>query len=443
NNGTLKVESDAPGEIEIEIVDDKTLVVRRQSITTEGADITLPVGDYRVRLPGVSGDRITVSEDGVVIQRGVTKVVTLDWNSRNSDSDVARSQNEPTPKPTPAAGKDLRKRYEALRDAFQESMTEEELRDFVNERAPLLGRLPADAANALLQFLTELPEEAHRTLLDDGYVKYAAKDLDWQRQEQLHRFLPELLVAAPSSVDPDSSKTNGLTPSMVLASDVGLVILDEFDSSRQVIGLFHITSAMPPSVAAVLGESVGGTWGDPDVEADWQRQVVRLRDVPYSARLQPLPSRFTKEFLPATRMPLTTWGVLREFVAGAAAWRINAADSRTVRMFALNPPVLEDCVLTYRVRMATDNVEGRVFLEMRCRFSDQEAVLSRGFHHAVSGSNDWDVYETPLLLRQGQIPEKIELNLVIEGGGTVRISAAELIATPARGAESNPRNPGD
>jgi hypothetical protein len=46
-----------------------------------------------------------------------------------------------------------------------------------------------------------------------------------------------------------------------------------------------------------------------------------------------------------------------------------------------------------------------------------------------TGTCDWASYETPFVLAKGQRPDRIRLNLVIEGKGTVWIKDVE----PLRG----------
>jgi hypothetical protein len=78
--------------------------------------------------------------------------------------------------------------------------------------------------------------------------------------------------------------------------------------------------------------------------------------------------------------------------------------------------------------MKTENVEGQAYLEMWCRFPKEGDSFSKGFHHAMKGSNDWAQCETPFFLQTGQRPDLIRLNLVIEGKGTVWLRNIELLA---------------
>jgi len=49
-------------------------------------------------------------------------------------------------------------------------------------------------------------------------------------------------------------------------------------------------------------------------------------------------------------------------------WRIEARETRTVRLFEATNPSVEQCMLAYRARMKTKDVRGRAYLEMWCQF---------------------------------------------------------------------------
>jgi hypothetical protein len=59
-------------------------------------------------------------------------------------------------------------------------------------------------------------------------------------------------------------------------------------------------------------------------------------------------------------------------------------------------------------------------------------ILLQGFQHALEGTNDWASCETPFLLKKGQRPDLIKLNLVVEGRGKVLIKDVQLLKTPLR-----------
>ena len=113
-----------------------------------------------------------------------------------------------------------------------------------------------------------------------------------------------------------------------------------------------------------------------------------------------------------------------------AAWRIAVGQPQTVRLFEVADPGVEGCLLTYRARLKTNDVQGRVYLELWCRLPGRGDFFSKGFQQAVSGTVDWATYEVPFLLKQGQRPDLLKLNLVVEGTGTLWVTDVEVLFAP-------------
>jgi len=79
------------------------------------------------------------------------------------------------------------------------------------------------------------------------------------------------------------------------------------------------------------------------------------------------------------------------------------------------------------------NVTGRAYLEMWCVLPGQGEFFSRGLQSPVTGTVDWSSIETPFLLKKGQKPELIKLNVVIDGTGTVWVDDIDLVKGPLGG----------
>ena len=114
------------------------------------------------------------------------------------------------------------------------------------------------------------------------------------------------------------------------------------------------------------------------------------------------------------------------------AWRIVFDEARSVRLFEIEQPNVEQCILTYRARVRTEDAQGAVCLEMWCRFAGKGEFFSKGLQQAVRGTTDWSAHETPFLLKSGQRPDLIKLNVVAEGPGTAWIKGVELTRTPLK-----------
>jgi hypothetical protein len=126
-----------------------------------------------------------------------------------------------------------------------------------------------------------------------------------------------------------------------------------------------------------------------------------------------------------TAKPITKDGI----TVDRDAWRVEAKENRTVRLFEVPISGVDDCMLTYRAKLKSENLEGRVYLEMWCRLPSGE-FFSKDFDHAVTGTTDWATYQTPFFLKKGERPDLIKLNVVIEGKGTLWIKDVELLKGP-------------
>lgn len=78
--------------------------------------------------------------------------------------------------------------------------------------------------------------------------------------------------------------------------------------------------------------------------------------------------------------------------------------------------------------VSTIDLAGRAYLEMSCRLPGKEEAYSRGIDQAVSGTNDWVSCQIPFVLKEGETPDLIRLNVVIEGEGNVEAKDIELCA---------------
>lgn len=112
------------------------------------------------------------------------------------------------------------------------------------------------------------------------------------------------------------------------------------------------------------------------------------------------------------------------------AWRVTCSSNQVVRLFEVQTPQVDQCMLTYRADLKTNDVQKRAYLEMWCRIPGQGEFFSKGFHHAVTGTNDWASFEVPFYLKRGQKPDLIKLNLTMEGSGTVWIKNVRVLRAP-------------
>ena len=107
--------------------------------------------------------------------------------------------------------------------------------------------------------------------------------------------------------------------------------------------------------------------------------------------------------------------------------RITVSKPTTVRLCETGDIDVENTRLVYQAKLRTDSVEGQVYIEMWCSFPGKGKFFSRGLQSQLSGTNDWTSQETPFFLRNGENPDNIKFNVVIDGKGTVWIDDIRLI----------------
>ena len=117
---------------------------------------------------------------------------------------------------------------------------------------------------------------------------------------------------------------------------------------------------------------------------------------------------------------------------GNGSLRIEATKPTTVRLFETGDIDIENARLIYQARVRTENVEGQVYLEMWCHFEGVGDFFSKGLAMPLTGITGWTTEETPFLLKKGQNPDNVKLNLVINGKGTVWIDDIRLLKGPLK-----------
>ncbi len=89
---------------------------------------------------------------------------------------------------------------------------------------------------------------------------------------------------------------------------------------------------------------------------------------------------------------------------------------------------IENTKLIYKADVKSD-LEGVAFLEMWAHIGGSQ-YFSKGMNDPISGKSDWKLIQTPFIFQMGQKPDKITLNIVINGIGTVWIDNIVLSKEP-------------
>ena len=106
-------------------------------------------------------------------------------------------------------------------------------------------------------------------------------------------------------------------------------------------------------------------------------------------------------------------------VEGKSSLRITTTWPTTVHLGEVIEPDIENAQLIYTA-MVKSELDGSAYLELWAHVGGQQ-YFSRGMNDMVIGESKWKTIQTPFIFQKGQKPEKVTLNLVINGMGTVWI----------------------
>lgn len=115
------------------------------------------------------------------------------------------------------------------------------------------------------------------------------------------------------------------------------------------------------------------------------------------------------------------------------AWVVGVNGDQTqeqsIRLFEFAAPDAEQCLITYRAQVRADRLQGQAFLEMWCRFPGRGEFFSKGLNAPVSGTTGWVSSEVSFILKAGQRPDLIRLNIAVQGPGRVKLKDVEVLKT--------------
>jgi len=117
---------------------------------------------------------------------------------------------------------------------------------------------------------------------------------------------------------------------------------------------------------------------------------------------------------------------------GNGSLQLEATQPTTFRLFETGDIDIENARLIYQAKVRTENVEGRVYLEMWCHFAGRGEFFSKDLMTPLTGTTEWTVEETPFFLKAGENPDNVRLNLVIDGKGTAWIDDIQLLKAPLK-----------
>jgi hypothetical protein len=91
---------------------------------------------------------------------------------------------------------------------------------------------------------------------------------------------------------------------------------------------------------------------------------------------------------------------------------------------------IEGAKLVYKAKVKSDR-EGTAYLELWAHVGGGQ-YFSRGLKDVVSQKSDWKTIQTPFFFQKGQKPDKVTLNVVINGKGTLWIDDVVLSKEPLK-----------
>ncbi len=117
---------------------------------------------------------------------------------------------------------------------------------------------------------------------------------------------------------------------------------------------------------------------------------------------------------------------------GGGSLRVEATDPTVVRLFEITDINVDNARLLYQASLRSNGLDGKAYLEMWCRLPGKGQFFSRGLETPIMGTTEWISEEIPFVLEKGEKPDRVKLNLVIDGKGIVWIDDVRLLKEPLR-----------
>ncbi len=115
---------------------------------------------------------------------------------------------------------------------------------------------------------------------------------------------------------------------------------------------------------------------------------------------------------------------------GKGSVRITTKHPTTVCLGEVTGLEIENAKLIYKAKVKSE-LDGVAFLEMWAHVGGGQ-YFSKGMNDPIKGKSDWKSIQTPFMFQKGQKPDKVVLNLVINGKGTVWVDDVVLSKAPLK-----------
>jgi hypothetical protein len=300
---------------------------------------------------------------------------------------AAEAQSPPADESAVEAAFD--REFDLVVRAVRGLLTADDRKRLLKEDHPLLGQLAEPQTKALLTMLVDLPPATQQELRLRGYVKWKFSSLDAERQKVIRDWfqarldstapraigdieLPEAPEGMPDAVE--YFEKEGVTGFAVVRLDQPPQKLISWFALMPRAAHYRGMVIDQPTWCTVVGAQAVGT---PSCDAAHLAQLTAL----YRKGNSSLPAFSSFSFLGANKeiaaatqarqsgrisfdtkaKPITQDGVTVE----QNAWRIEAKQKRTVLLFEAPDPRVDNCLLTYRAKLKSANLEGGACISPR------------------------------------------------------------------------------
>ena len=111
---------------------------------------------------------------------------------------------------------------------------------------------------------------------------------------------------------------------------------------------------------------------------------------------------------------------------GNGSIKITTSKPLVIQLYSIDDLKVDDTQIIYEANVKSEGLSGQAYLEMWCVFKDKGEYFSRGFDSVISGNTDWKTIRTVFQLNKGEMPDRIKLNVVVNGVGTIWIDDIHL-----------------
>ncbi len=113
---------------------------------------------------------------------------------------------------------------------------------------------------------------------------------------------------------------------------------------------------------------------------------------------------------------------------GQGSLKITTEMPTTIKLFQIPYPRIEGCKVWYKAKIKTQQFGGSAYLQMVVHFSRGGQITAQNYQNAIRGNTKgWVESVLEATVREGQKPSSVELNLVVQGAGTLWVDDVHVL----------------